>query len=73
MRVLDRKVLRELFASKGLLIAITSLIAVGVMCFIYMRSAYNNLKIAPKIAITANAGWPISGSSLRKCLWPNSI
>lgn len=43
MRVLDRKVVRELFASKGLLLAITSLIAVGVMCFIYMRSSYNNL------------------------------
>jgi putative ABC transport system permease protein len=46
MRVLDRKVLRELLASKGLLLAITSLIAVGVMCFIYMRSAYNNLNRA---------------------------
>ena len=46
MRVLDRKVLRELIASKGLLLAITSLIAVGVMCFIYMRSAYNNLNLA---------------------------
>ncbi|MCC7083627.1 MAG: ABC transporter permease [Pirellulales bacterium] len=43
MRVLDRKVVRELFASKGLLLAITSLIAVGVMCYIYMRSSYNNL------------------------------
>ncbi len=43
MHVLDRKVVRELFASKGLLLAITSLIAVGVMCFIYMRSSYNNL------------------------------
>ena len=43
MRTLDRKVMRDLAASKGLLLAITSLIAVGVMCFIYMRSAYNNL------------------------------
>jgi putative ABC transport system permease protein len=43
VRVLDRKVLRELFASKGLLLAITSLIAVGVMAYIYMRSSYNNL------------------------------
>ena len=43
MKVLNRKVLRELVLSKGLLLAITSLIAVGVMCFIYMRSAYNNL------------------------------
>jgi putative ABC transport system permease protein len=43
VRTLDRKVLRELFASKGLLFAITSLIAVGVMAYIYMRSSYNNL------------------------------
>jgi putative ABC transport system permease protein len=43
VKVLNRKVLRELVASKGLLLAITSLIAVGVMCFIYMRSAYKNL------------------------------
>jgi len=33
-------------ASKGLLLAITSLIAVGVMCFIYLRSAYYNLERA---------------------------
>ena len=46
MRVLDRKVLRELLAHKGMLLAITSLIAVGVLCFIYMRSAYNNLNLA---------------------------
>ena len=38
--------LREFVASKGLLLAITSLIAVGVMCFIYMRSAYYNLNLA---------------------------
>ncbi|HZZ26729.1 MAG TPA: FtsX-like permease family protein [Pirellulales bacterium] len=43
MKVLNRKVLRELVVSRGLLLAITSLIAVGVMCFIYMRSACNNL------------------------------
>ena len=46
MTTLNRKVLRDLVASKGLLLAITSLIAVGVMCFIYMRSAYNNLNRA---------------------------
>ncbi len=43
MNVLDRKLLREARASKGLILAITSLVAVGVMCLIYMRSAYNNL------------------------------
>ena len=62
MKVLDRKVLRELVASKGLLLAITSLIAVGVMCFIYMRSAYNNLEPGQGPSITSNAGWPIFGS-----------
>lgn len=46
MTVLDRKLLRELRASKGLILAITSLLAVGVMCFVYMRSAYNNLRQA---------------------------
>lgn len=46
MKVLDRKLLREAQASKGLILAITSLVAVGVMCFVYMRSAYNNLRNA---------------------------
>jgi putative ABC transport system permease protein len=46
VKVLNRKVLRELVASKGLLLAITSLIAVGVMCFIYLRSTYYNLQRA---------------------------
>jgi putative ABC transport system permease protein len=46
VNVLDRKLLREARASKGLILAITSLVAVGVMCLIYMRSAYNNLSIA---------------------------
>jgi putative ABC transport system permease protein len=46
MTTLDRKLLREARASKGLILAITSLVAVGVMCFIYMRSAYNNLRSA---------------------------
>ena len=46
MKTLDRKLIREARASKGLILAITSLVAVGVMCFIYMRSAYNNLRSA---------------------------
>ena len=46
MKVLDNKLLRELIASKGLILAITSLMAVGVMAFIYMRSAYANLNRA---------------------------
>ncbi|MDZ4818579.1 MAG: FtsX-like permease family protein [Planctomycetota bacterium] len=46
MKVLDRKLLREAKASKGLILAITSLVAVGVMCFIYMRSAHRNLTMA---------------------------
>lgn len=43
MSVLDRKLVRDLAASKGLVLAITALVAVGVMCFIYMRSAYRSL------------------------------
>jgi len=44
--VLNRKLLRELRTSRSLLLAITSIIAVGVMCFVYMRSAYHNLSLA---------------------------
>jgi len=43
---LDRKLIGELRTSKGLILAITCLVGVGVMCFIYMRSAYNNLNQA---------------------------
>ncbi len=46
VRVLDRKLMRELWHQKGLIIAITTLISVGVMCFIYMRSITHNLKRA---------------------------
>ena len=46
MSVLDRKLLREARSSLGLLLAITSVIALGVMAFVYMRSAYNNLSLA---------------------------
>lgn len=44
--VLDRKLLREVRSSGSLLIAITSVIAVGVMCYIYMKSAFYNLDTA---------------------------
>lgn len=44
--VLDRKLWREVHGSGSLLVAITSIIAVGVMCFVYMRSAYFNLNTA---------------------------
>ena len=46
LSVLDRKLLREVRISGSLLIAITSVIAVGVMCFIYMKSAFYNLDLA---------------------------
>jgi len=46
MKTLDRKLLRDLKHSKGLILAITCLMAVGVMCFIYMHSAYDNLNLA---------------------------
>src|SRR5262245_37441881 len=46
MAVLDRKLLREVRSSGSLLIAITSVIAVGVMCFVYMKSAFYNLDLA---------------------------
>jgi putative ABC transport system permease protein len=44
--VLDRKLLREVRGSGTLLLAITTIMAVGVMCFIYMRTAYYNLSQA---------------------------
>jgi putative ABC transport system permease protein len=44
--MLDRKLIRELRRSRGLLLAITSIITVGVMMFVYMRATYRNLKTA---------------------------
>ena len=46
MRMLDRKLLRELYHSKGLLLAITCIVAIGMTCFVSMRSAYHNLQEA---------------------------
>jgi len=48
LRILDRKLLRELYRSKGLLLAITSIIALGVMCYVAMQSAYHNLQAAKR-------------------------
>ncbi len=44
MKVLHRKLLRELLAAKGVLAAIISIIAVGIGCFIAMSSTYDNLE-----------------------------
>lgn len=46
MNVLDRKLLREVRSSGALLLAIASIMAVGIMCFVYMRSTYHNLSLA---------------------------
>lgn len=44
MNVLNRKLLRELLAAKGVLLAILGIIATGVMCFVGMGSLYRNLE-----------------------------
>ncbi|MBV8554383.1 MAG: ABC transporter permease [Planctomycetaceae bacterium] len=41
--VLDRKLIRDLRSSGGMILAIASIIAVGVACFVALRSAYHNL------------------------------
>ncbi len=46
VRSLDRKLLRELRRSPGLLLAIASIITIGVMMFVYMRSTFYNLNTA---------------------------
>ena len=43
MSVLDRKLGRELLASWGMLLAITSIVTIGVACYVAMGSAYYNL------------------------------
>ncbi len=42
--VLDRKLLREVRGSRSLLLTISSIMTLGVMCFVYMRSSYYNLR-----------------------------
>ncbi len=44
MSVLDRKLRRELLASKGVLAAIIAIITVGICCFVGMASLYFNLE-----------------------------
>lgn len=44
--MLDRKLLRDLTGMRLRLLAISCIMALGVMCFIYMRSSYNNLRLA---------------------------
>lgn len=46
MSTLDRKLARELYGAKGLLLAITSIVAIGMTCFVTMQSAYHNLHLA---------------------------
>ena len=48
MTVLGRKLVREIYASKGLLLLIASIIGVGVTCFVSLQSAYHNLNQAKK-------------------------
>ena len=48
MRVLDRKLARELWSNKWLLSAIISIIVVGVACLVSMGSAYSNLTEAKR-------------------------
>ncbi len=44
MKVLDRKLLRDLESSKGMLFAVTAIIAVGIGCLVGMLATYNNLE-----------------------------
>ncbi|HET6884074.1 MAG TPA: ABC transporter permease [Pirellulales bacterium] len=48
MTALDRKLLRDLRRSGGLLIAITSIMAVGVACYVALGFAYRNLSSAQR-------------------------
>jgi len=46
--VLDRKLLRELRATAGMLTAVTSILVVGVTCYITLGSSYHNLQEAKR-------------------------
>ncbi|MEX0710933.1 MAG: ABC transporter permease, partial [Pirellulales bacterium] len=48
MSVLDRKLVRELKSTRGLLVAITSIMAVGVACYVALGFAYKNLSTAQR-------------------------
>jgi putative ABC transport system permease protein len=47
--VLDRKLRRDLRSSRGLLLAIVSIIAVGVACYVEMSSIHRNLTTARRV------------------------
>ncbi len=49
MKVLDHKLLRELRGHLGMLLAVTSIIAVGVACLVTMASSYLNLSEAKRL------------------------
>ncbi len=49
MKTLDRKLLREVRGHLGMLLAVTSIIAVGVTCLVTMVSAYMNLAEAKQL------------------------
>ena len=44
MNVLNRKLMRDLTAARGMLLALLSIIVVGVLCFVTMASAWLNLE-----------------------------
>jgi len=48
VKSLDHKLLRELRASAGMLIAVASIVAVGVTCFVTLASSYLNLNEAKR-------------------------
>ena len=46
MSVLDRKLRRELISSWGVILAITSIMAIGIAAYVALNSAYRNLSRA---------------------------
>jgi putative ABC transport system permease protein len=44
VKSLDRKLLRDLWGNKGMILAVTSIIALGVMCYVALQSAHRNLE-----------------------------
>jgi putative ABC transport system permease protein len=44
--MLNRKLVREVIRSYGLLLLVTSIIAVGITCYVALQSAYHNLDLA---------------------------
>ncbi len=46
MSVLDRKLRRELLSSWGVILAITSIMAIGIAAYVALNSAYRNLSLA---------------------------